>query len=302
MTANGRAPRNPGPSWGYHFLTTLDGILPYPLMRAALRFGSLFALPGMPAQRAASEQYLQALGVEQPGWRQVHRHFAALTESLWLKLRAGRGRTLRFRAVPGPHTEAFLDFVRTDEPGIFGSMHLGTSDLLGCFLSDFDRRISMVRLRVGNSRDMEQLAERFADAVDFVWVNEPSDMLFALKRTLEAGASLALQSDRIEHSTRFEIFDFLGARRRFPFTTYHLAYLYRRPVTFAFGVPEGRDAIAVHSGPVLRFAENIGRAEYLEAARAHFQEVLHIVESILCEQPYQWFNFLPLNPVEEGGK
>jgi predicted LPLAT superfamily acyltransferase len=31
-------------------------------------------------------------------------------------------------------------------------------------------------------------------------------------------------------------------------------------------------------------------------ARAHFQDFLRQLESLLRKQPYQWFNFTPLNP------
>lgn len=296
MTTGERARRNPGPSWGYRFLTLLDQLLPYVVMRELLRFGTLFALPLMPAQRHASREYLSILQGKPVSLRRIHRHFTAFTFSLWAKLRTGRGIAHSFRLGSGSATAHFETFARSGEPALFGTMHIGNSDLMGCYLSDFDRRISMVRLKVANSHDIEQLSARFAGAVDFIWVNRPDELLFALKRALDEGASLALQCDRIEHSTRREIFSFLGQRRPFPFTIYHLAFFYRRPVVFSFGLAAGRDRTEVHHSRILRIGENESKSDYLARARDHFQEVLELVESLLQEAPDQWFNFEPLNP------
>jgi len=172
--------------------------------------------------------------------------------------------------------------------------------LLGYFLHHFGRSVHMVRLRMGNSYDQEQLAKRFGDAVRFVWVNEPSELLFTLKQSLEAGATLALQCDRVEFGARSAGFRFLGARRRFPVTIYHLAWLYRRPVAFAFGFPESLDQSRVYVPPVLPAPTDRDKGSYLDAAYDHFQGVLDLLESCLRTHPYQWFNFLPLNPVMPG--
>lgn len=295
MSASPERPRNPGPSWGYRFLTTLDRLLPPPLMRAALRGGTWFALPGMPAQRKASAAYLEALHGRPPRLREVHAHFAALTESLWRKLRVGRGQPHTFVPSNDPGQDAFAALARSDQPALFGTMHIGESDLLGCFLRHFDRTIHMVRLRVGNSFDLDQLARRFAGTVEFIWINEPEELFFALKGALDEGATVALQCDRTGFGGKTEVFQFLGARREFPFTIYHLAYLYRRPVVFAFGLPDGPGRSVAHVSPILPPPE-AGKAAYFEAARVHFQGVLDQVEAILRETPHAWFNFLPLNP------
>lgn len=288
-------PRNPGPSWGYRFLNAADRLLPYPLMRAALWLGTWFALPVMPEQRRASLDYLRTLTGRSVGLRAVHRHFFALMENLWTRLRVGGGREHHFHfAENNPHT-AFEALARSPEPVIFGSLHVGQSDLLGCFLRNFGRRVHVIRLRVANAYDQEQLAARFADSLRFIWVNEPRELFFALKESLDSGAALALQCDRVEFGTRHAGFRFLGADRLFPVTIYHLAYLYRRPVVFAFSFPSGRDCGVVHAGPILPPPTG-NREDYFARAHAHFQQVLYQLETLLREHPYQWFNFTRLNP------
>lgn len=291
------APRNPGPSWGYGFLTWAERTWPRGLFRTLLQAGTWVAVAAMPAARRHSQDYL-AVALGRPArLREVWRHFFALTEVLLLKLRAGRGAPVACTLEP-THAADFWALVRSDEPALFGTFHFGGSDLLGYLLSDHGRRVSILRLRVGNSDDTRWLGERYREHVSFLWVNDPARLLFDLKAALEAGASLALKCDRLEFSARAEAFEFLGARRLFPFTIYHLAILFGRPVIFCLAVPDCRaDALRLDASPVFRPDPAHDRAGQLTAARVHFQAVLALLERRLREQPHLWFNFLPLNPV-----
>jgi predicted LPLAT superfamily acyltransferase len=156
------------------------------------------------------------------------------------------------------------------------------------------RRVHLVRLRVGNSHDTDALSSRFGDRLRFVWVNEPGELLFALKEAGASGDAVALQCDRHEHSARSESFDFLGAPRVFPFTIYHLALIFERPVLLSFGAPDGPSRSVVHASPAFVPIKGEPRAAALARARAHFQTFLRRVETHLRANPYQWLNFLPL--------
>jgi predicted LPLAT superfamily acyltransferase len=132
--------------------------------------------------------------------------------------------------------------------------------------------------------------------VTFIWVNEPENLLFALKDAIAAGGSVALKCDRLEFSAKNEAFEFLGARRLFPFTIYHLALIFQRPVVLCVGLPARPGLSIVHSSPLFRPVPSAGRAVNLAQARAHFQEFLTRLEGFLRDDPLLWFNFTPLNP------
>jgi len=266
------------------------------LFRPLLMAGTWVGLGCMTAQRAHSRAYLEVALGRPPRTIEVWRHFFAFTEILLLLLRTGRGQPLHCHLVP-PHAAEFEALVRSDRPALFGTFHFGASDLLGYLLGERGRRVSILRLRVGNSDDTRLLGERFGQHVSFLWVNDPANLLFALKAALEAGQSLALKCDRLEFSAKAESFLFLGARRIFPFTIYHLAILFDRPVAFCIAVP-GADPteLQVHASPVYSPIPGAGRAANLEAARQHFQAVLDQLETLVRQHPLLWFNFLPLNP------
>lgn len=288
--------KNPGPSWGFAFLRYADQWVPRVIFRPALMLGTWVALAAMPAARRHSSRYLPVVLGRPASVIEVWHHFYAFIESLIVKLRVGRG---------VPHTcdlddaqsADFQALVASDQPALFGTFHFGASDLLGYLLGRHSgRRIAMVRLQVGNSDDTRILGRLFGDWVSFIWVNNPADLLFALKSAIERGESLAMQCDRLQFSARTDVFRFLGKARIFPFTIYHLAVLFARPVAFCIGVPTGRDATRVFASPVFRPDAGASRDTNLERARVHFQQVLSQLETLVRQHPTLWFNFEALNP------
>ncbi|HET7537169.1 MAG TPA: hypothetical protein VFJ90_11975 [Candidatus Didemnitutus sp.] len=296
MNPPSAAPRNPGPSWGYGFLLWAERWWPRWIFRPALMAGTWIGLAGMAEQRAQSRAYLRVVLGRPPALIEVWRHFFAFTEFLMRKLRAGAGAEVRCTLEP-ENAFAFEVLVQGTTPALFGTFHFGCSDLLGYLLGARGRKVSIIRLRVGNSDDTRLLGERFGDKVSFLWINDPANLLFDLKNAIEAGESLAMKCDRLEFSAKAEPFHFLGANRLFPFTIYHLAVLFQRPVVFCLALPgEGADDIRVFASPVFTPDPALGRDVNLAVARRHFQEVLARLETLVRQHPLLWFNFLPLNP------
>jgi predicted LPLAT superfamily acyltransferase len=286
--------RNPGPSWGYRFICACDAVLPEFIFRVLRRIGTCVAVAVMTTQRSHSRAYLTALTGKPPSLRQIFRHFSAFEEFLLLRLRVAHG--FAHRGELASDAVGFHTLLATGEPALLGTFHVGHSDLTGFLLGRQEhRRVFMVRQRVGNSHDTEILGERFAEWLKFIWVNEAENLLFALKDAIAGGGSVALKCDRLEFSAKTETFMFLGARRLFPFTIYHLALIFQRPVVLCVGLPDIPGRSIVHSSPLF-VPDAAGKSANLQRARAHFQEFLTRVEGFLRDDPYLWFNFLPLNP------
>jgi predicted LPLAT superfamily acyltransferase len=290
------APRahNPGPSWGIRFMYACDSLVPEFLFRPARMLGTWVALAMMPLQRGHSRAYLRAVTGREPSRRDIFRHFFAFEELLMLRLRVARG--LDHRGALAADADGFRELLVSGEPALLGTFHVGHSDLTGFLLGLQERRrVFMVRQRVGNSHDTEVLGARFREWVTFIWVNEPENLLFALKEAVAAGGSVALKCDRLEFSAKTEAFEFLGAKRLFPFTIYHLALIFQRPVVLCVGLPAGPGRSTVHSSPLFR-PDTAGKAANLARARVHFQDFLVRLEGFLRHDPLLWFNFTPLNP------
>ncbi|HEY1109765.1 MAG TPA: hypothetical protein VGE76_14050 [Opitutaceae bacterium] len=288
------AGRNPGPEWGCRFILGCDAVLPEWAFRPVRQLGTWIAVALMPVQRAHSREYLAAILGRPPTRRDVFRHFFAFTEFLLLKLRMGRG--WKHRSELDPAASGLRELLQTGEPALFGSFHVGYSDLAGFLFGRQERRrIHMVRQQVGNNDDTKVLGERFNEWVTFIWVTEQENLLYALKEAIASGGSIALKCDRLGFSAKTEAFEFLGTRRVFPFTIYHLALIFRLPVVLCLGLPVGQDGSIVRSSPLFR-PDDAGKAANLARAREHFQAFLTRVEGYLRERPELWFNYTPLNP------
>ena len=294
LNSPAHAPRNPGPSWGYQFLRIADRVLPEFLFRPLRGVGTAIAMVGMPAERGCSREYLALVLDRKPTLRDVWRHFFAFEEALMDKLRAANGKIL-----PCTYAEGSSDcstWLMGDAPLLLGTFHVGASDLTGFLLGGYMKHPTyLVRQRVENSHDTEQLAARFGDRLRFVWVNNPDDIIFALKDAAAGPAAIALQCDRVGFSARTESFEFLGAQRLFPVTIYYLAMIFGRSVILSVGMPTETGA-ELFASSLFSPKSGESREALMVRARVHFQAFLHQLETLLRKQPFQWFNFTPLNP------
>ena len=289
-------PRNPGPSWGFRFLRGCDRCLPEFIFKPLRALGTGFSLVAMPSQRRHSRAYLSHVLGRRPHLLDTFRHFFAFEESLMLKLRIANGR--RHRTEIAPDSRQLREFLESGQAGFLGTFHIGHSDIFGFLLGPRENhKTYMVRQRVGNSHETDTLGRIFSKWLTFIWVNEPENLLFALKDAVANGGSIAMKCDRIEFSAKTESFEFLGARRVFPFTIYHLGLIFKMPVLLSIGLPDGNNQSILHGAPIWRADPHLSRAENLESARTHFQDFLRLVETTLRENPYLWFNFLELNPL-----
>jgi len=297
MNTPGKMARNPGPNWGFAFLSWAERRLPRWIFRPALMAGTWVGLAFMPGPRAHSREYLAVVLGRPPRLGEMWGHFFAFIEFIIRMLRAARGAPVRCELAP-ENAAVFETLLNSGQSALFGTFHFGCSDLLGYMLGERGRRVSIVRMRVSNSEDTRLLGERFGDRVSFLWMNDPAQMLFALKAAIEAGESVALKCDRPQFCAKAEPFQFLGAPRLFPFTIYHLAVLFDRPVAFCTAIPGGADdEMRVYASTVFTPDPAAGREPNLREARRHFQAVLVQLETLVRQHPFLWFNFLPLNPV-----
>lgn len=298
MKKNNTNARNPGPTWGYRTIAWWEAILPHRLFSFLLGVGTFIGLLSTPRQRRDAAQYWLTLTHKRPSLWDQYRHYRSFMESLVLKLQVGRGKFPDFYFATETTKDAFIALCRNPAPALFGTFHVGHSDIMGCMLRDFDRRVAMVRHRVGNSEDTDVMADTFGKNLRFLWINDPATFVFQLKEAFQQGESIALQCDRTDFSSKKATFDFLGKFREFPVTIYFLSHLFECPVVFSFTGPlEKSGRIAIHTSRV--FHPEQDRKKNMESAKRHFQEVLQHLEAHLHQHPDLWFNFSPLNKTQE---
>ena len=295
---SGGVDRNPGPEGSYAWIRWSLKHMPGWFNQAGMNVGTWVALLTLPSQRACSRAYLRLALGRTVTTMDVWRHIRAYTDYLILRLGICNGEEPKVRFAPGDGDD-LRAWLSQGKAALYGTMHMGHSDLIGFYLGRLGGRVHMVRKKVGNSEDIDRLAERYGSSVSFIWINDWSRLVLAMNDALRAGCSLALQCDRPEHSSKKEGFEFFGERRLFPFTIYHLSIMHGLPVVMSFAVPAEEDSTITEVHVLPQFHPQPGhehRAENFVAARRHFQEFLCRMETQLRRTPFAWFNFTPLNP------
>lgn len=275
--------------------------MPEFLYKPVRAIGTLIAMGFMPEQRKNSREYLAHVLGRRPSCRDVFRHFFAFEESLMTKLRVLNGRAHKTVYASTPDNADASHWLAHGGAIFLGAFHVGASDLQGFQISDHThanvhKKTYIVRERVGNSHDTDKLAEKYGGRIEFIWVNNAGEVIYALKEAAATEAAIALQCDRVGYNARTAEFDFLGAKRLFPVTIYILAAIFRRPVILSVGIPETPNLAILYASPRFDVGPDESRASVLVRGREHFQNYLHQLEPLLRANPYCWYNFLPFNP------
>lgn len=279
--------------WSTAILRVASRFLPELVFEFLAGAGAWVAVAVLGEARRNSRRYLTAVLGRPPLLRDIWRHYQEFVRMHMLRLRVAGGHPHFCRQ--GSGCEEFNTLMASGRPALLGSFHIGNSDLLGFFMGQFRRHVYMIRFRLGDPNFLTQLAAQCSAWVTFIWVNEKENLLFALKQAVDAGGTIAMKCDRVGYSSKLEAFHFLGARRSFPFTIYHMGMMFQRPVTFCVSVPSGPDESVVHGFPVFE-PDGGSKESNLQRARVHFQQILMEIEALLRLNPYLWFNFARLNP------
>lgn len=282
--------KNLGPQWGPDLLLLLDRILPSRVLNFFVLCACYFCVPLLKSQTKVSTDWLWRIRGKKPHHSEIARHYYHFILSLLELLRMSKNTRHVFNCV-GANAKHFQDFLKSGKPALFGTFHIGNSDLLGYALGERGHKIGMIRMNSGNSAETRRLVARFQENVKIVWVDKPENIFFEIKRILQSGESLAMKCDRLEFSSKGELFYFAGRQYEFPFTIYHLAILFNLPLWFCVGVPSGKGITDVYPFSVF-VPDVLDKGTSLRKGKIHFQSVLNDIEEILKENPYLWFNFL----------
>ena len=172
--------------------------------------------------------------------------------------------------------------------------HLGSFDMARTLARDYGIVLNIVMFTEHAER-INRLFEELDPGCRLRVVQlEPGSVktAFAVKACLDRGELVGILADRVPAGSREEPFwlEFLGRRRAFPRSAFHLACLLGCPTLVSLCVRVGplryfTRVAQLDAGRRLPRAERETGAE--ELARAYVREL----ESTCLRHPYQWFNF-----------
>lgn len=253
-----------------------------------------------PQARRSSLQYLQrlqqahGLWPRQPGWRQSHKHFRMFAQVILDKLLAltGRYRTERVRF---DGRQPLLDLLARGQGAVLVTAHIGCIELCQAIAQQRSNLRLNILVHTRHAEQFNRLLQRLApdSGVRLLQVSDFSAATaLLLAERVARGEFIAIAGDRVPvHDSKTTQAQFLGHEAAFPCGPYVLAALLKCPLYFMGCVHQGR-SYAVEFVP-LALEVLLPRARRSEALAAYAQAYAQQLERMLCQAPYDWFNFFP---------
>lgn len=253
-----------------------------------------------PLARRSSLQYLQrmqqahGLWARMPGWRQSQKHFRMFAQVILDKLLAltGRYRTERVRF---DGRQPLLELLERGQGAIIVTAHMGCIELCQAIAKQRPNLRLNILVHTKHAEQFNRLLQRLApdSGVRLLQVSDFSAATaILLAERVACGEFIAIAGDRVPvHDSKTTRAQFLGHEAAFPCGPYVLAALLKCPLYFMGCVHEGR-GYAVEFVPIATQVQ-LPRARRNEALAEYAQLYALQLERLLCQAPYDWFNFFP---------
>ena len=259
-----------------------------------------------PLARRSSLQYLQrmqqahGLWARMPGWWHSQKHFRMFAQVILDKLLAltGRYRTERVRF---DGRQSLVELLACGQGAIIVTAHMGCIELCQAIAKQRPNLRLNILVHTQHAEQFNRLLQRVApdSGVRLLQVADFSAATaMMLAERVALGEFIAIAGDRVPvHDSKTTRAQFLGHEAAFPCGPYVLAALLKCPLYFMGCVHQGR-GYAVEFVPIATQVQ-LPRARRNEALAEYAQLYAQQLERLLCQAPYDWFNFFPF--WEQGG-
>lgn len=253
-----------------------------------------------PLARRSSLQYLQrmqqahGLWARMPGWWHSQKHFRMFAQVILDKLLAltGRYRTERVRF---DGRQPLVELLERGQGAIIVTAHMGCIELCQAIAKQRPNLRLNILVHTQHAEQFNRLLQRLApdSGVRLLQVADFSAATaMMLAERVARGEFIAIAGDRVPvHDSKTTQAQFLGHEAAFPCGPYVLAALLKCPLYFMGCVHQGR-GYAVEFVPIATQVQ-LPRARRNEALAEYAQLYAHQLERLLCQAPYDWFNFFP---------
>ncbi|MBI4649082.1 MAG: hypothetical protein HY738_21455 [Bacteroidia bacterium] len=173
------------------------------------------------------------------------------------------------------------------------SAHIGNQEIGGDILFEHIKtRINF--LQFDNEKvEIKNVIHQFTHerAINVIPTNsEPIDIMLNVKKALENNEIVCMLGDRVMGDESHIKLNFLGKQARFPTYPFEVAALTGAPIIIATTLKTGLYSYIQKAYRYLPF-NNITRPNRKQYIRETMKKYVTILEDIVHEHPYQWFNF-----------
>lgn len=186
-------------------------------------------------------------------------------------------------------------FIKALEQGkglILLSSHIGNQDLAGNLLFHNIKTSINFFMLDNDDPEMKKIFRDMSEdsVVNVIATNQnPVDKMIALKSALDRNEIVCMMGDRVAENEKHYERSFLGSMVKFPTFPYEIAFATRAPIIITCSLKTGTRSYTQKIFSSFSRDENQGitKQEFIQRGVERYVE---IIEEIVREYPYQWFN------------
>jgi predicted LPLAT superfamily acyltransferase len=284
--------KNRGGVFGHWFFLTLTRAFGRSVAYWVIYPVTLYFLFAAPAARKASRQFLDRAVGPTGWWRSMarsYRHLLAFARTMVDRaLLRTRGKTAFLYVEQGLHH--IHQAASAGRGAVLLTAHMGNWELAAGLLSgDLGEKLAVAAYQ-GEREAIAQFMKR-SGGPELRVIEVGRDVLATLEmiRELRGGTLLAVHGDRAIGEQTVSI-PFLGREARFPIGPFLLAAVSGAPLIATFSLQVGPAEYRFFAQEPQRLSFGAGQDRATQLA-AWARQYVSLLESLVKEYPYQWFNF-----------
>lgn len=193
-------------------------------------------------------------------------------------------------AVARIEKDLVFKYFTTDKPLVMVSAHVGNFEISSYLCGHLPKKLNVLAF-AGETAQMQKFRKGAMEQnnIEMVEVSDSMEHIFKINDVIRDCEAITLAGDRTFTGRRNHKFTFLGAEAEFPIGIYNIADRFQADfiAMFVLGTKKWF-RYRVHVEQIKVDPEIKGREA---RAIAYGQKYVEILERVIRENPYQWFNF-----------
>jgi len=186
--------------------------------------------------------------------------------------------------------ENYLRDMANNTGGILISAHIGNFEMAANMLERINTKINLVVLDAEQEKIKNLLDNILQQKVNLIPLKSDMSHLFLINNAIKNKEIICIHGDRFIDGERTIKFDFMKRKALFPAGPFHLALLYKVPVSFVFAMKDSNYKYHFYASKPKIYNAVKDRANRNSEILGIINDYINELEKMVKLYPLQWFN------------
>jgi len=186
--------------------------------------------------------------------------------------------------------ENYLRDMANNTGGILISAHIGNFEMAANMLERINTKINLVVLDAEQEKIKNLLDNILQQKVNLIPLKSDMSHLFLINNAIKNKEIICIHGDRFIDGERTIKFDFMKRKALFPAGPFHLALLYKVPVSFVFAMKDSNYKYHFYASKPKIYNVVKDRANRNSEILGIINDYINELEKMVKLYPLQWFN------------